>query len=386
MNISEKIALECGAKISTPKIDEFFLPIKNDNYIIIDARSRFEHGEYDYFNDVVELIREPLSKNGIEIFYFSTEKMVQINCDRRFINLNKKQESYLIKKAKLVIACENYSLYLAAALNIKSIGLYSIYRASNFRPAWNKESQVVIESNRDNNLPTYGTLSEEPKTINFISPFEVAKQILNSLRISNDLNRYTLLHIGEEFGRKSVEIVPDFTSDAQFLHGQIINLRLDYVETLSSQCLEYWLFNRKANIITDKDIHLSFLQKWKSNILCITVYLSDRISELFLQRCRSEGLQVKLLCNKKEELEKYRFKFLDWEIDKDFPEEAAEIKGLNERSLFVSSKVIFSKGKRYSCKSSFLAGRELDKSAENVILDGPFKEEMRYFKIYNYER
>lgn len=384
MNLTEKIALSCGSKISTPYVDTFFLPVKNDNYIIIDGRAKFESGEYDYFNDVVELIREPLSKNGTEIFFLSTEKMMKINCDRCFINLNKKQEAYLIQKAKLIVASENYSLHLAAALNTKSVGLYSIYNSSNFRPVWNKESQIVLESHRDGNKPSYGQLSESPKTINFISPFLIAKSILDSLDIENDLGKYELLHIGENFKQKIVEIVPDFTSDNHFLAGKIVNLRLDYVKSLSANVLDYWISNRKVNIITDKDVHVGFLQKWKANILSISVCVSDQISENFLKQCRSTGFQVKLFCNDKKRLEEFRFKFLDWQIFKDFSDKTLkDIEGVTETSRYISSKIILSKGKKYSCKANFVSQKEFDNRAENVILSELFDEELEFFKIYN---
>jgi len=57
MNLTEKMALDCGVKISKPYLDKYFLPIKNDNYIIIDTRSKNDTGEYDYFNDVLDLIK-----------------------------------------------------------------------------------------------------------------------------------------------------------------------------------------------------------------------------------------------------------------------------------------------------------------------------------------
>ena len=48
MNLTEKMALDCGVKVSRPYLDRYFLPIKNDNYIIIDTRCKNANGEYDY--------------------------------------------------------------------------------------------------------------------------------------------------------------------------------------------------------------------------------------------------------------------------------------------------------------------------------------------------
>ena len=40
MNLTEKMALDCGVKVSEPYLDRYFLPTNNDDYIIIDTRSK----------------------------------------------------------------------------------------------------------------------------------------------------------------------------------------------------------------------------------------------------------------------------------------------------------------------------------------------------------
>ena len=66
MNLTEKMALDCGVKTSEPYLDRYYLPIKNDNFIIIDTRNKNTSGEYDYFTDVLDLIKDYL-KNAIKI-------------------------------------------------------------------------------------------------------------------------------------------------------------------------------------------------------------------------------------------------------------------------------------------------------------------------------
>lgn len=385
MNLAQKIAAECGASISAPIVDEFFMPLKNHKYIIIDGRSKYECGGYDYFNDVVELILPELRKEGVDIFYFCAENSPKITCDRCFINLNKKQESYLIKKAQLVVGCENYFLHIAAAHNVKNIGLYAVYSAPNTQPYWNKDTQIVLESHRDGNLPTYGTLNESPKTINFISSFEVAGKILDELGVSHQYHKYDLLYIGENYKNKVVEVVPDFTSDAAFLEGRAINLRLDYLNFLSGSVLQYWLSNRKVNIVTDKDIHVSILNQFKKNIVSLSVIVSESISEAFLQQCKKIGLNVKIFCQDPEKLKHYRFKFLNFHVHKDFCEDK-KLKNypkITAISRFSSAKVIFSKGKQYSCRATLLANKPLDKNGEWVIFSEDYERELDFFKIYN---
>lgn len=385
MNLTEKMALDCGVKISQPYLDRYFTPVKNDNYIIFDTRCKNATGEYDYFNDVIDLIKDYLKEFNIEIVQFASDKSIKLTCYKCYININKKQENYLISKAKLLISNENYTLHIASVFNTKSIGLYSLFNYKNSQPVWNKSSQTILQSDRDGNLPSYATLKETPKTVNFISPYIIAKNILDNLNIPNDLGRFELVHLGANFNQKIVEIVPDFISNQGFMNGQSINLRLDYVDNLNVNVLNYWLMNKKVNLITDKDINIHLLSPFKNNILLITIMMSPNISEKFLKLCKSMGFKIKIFCEDKDKLNEYKFKFLDWEINKDFSDKntLAELKNISDKSKFISSKILISKGKKFSCKASYLQNKHLDNSEECVILSKEFEQEIEFFKIYN---
>jgi len=340
MNLTEKMALDCGVRLSEPYLDRYFMPIKNYNYIIIDTRCKNPNGEYDYFNDVLDLIKPHLKQHNIDIFQLATDKNPKLQCDKCFITINKKQENYLISKARILISNENYSLHIASVFKTKSIGLYSLFNPKNTRPIWNQSSQIILESNRDGNLPSYGSLKESPKTINFISPYIIAKNILDNLEIKNDLNRFELVNLGKSFHQKIVEIVPDFISSDNFMKDRSVNLRLDYIQNLNISVFNYWMTNRKVNIITDKDININMLAAFKNNILLMTIMLSPSISEKFLKHCKSIGLKLKIFCDNKDKLEEYRFK-------------------------------------------NYLSNKHLDNSEETVILSKEFEQELEFFKIYN---
>jgi len=385
MNIAEKYALECGLKIAKPFIDFAYLPICEDNIITIDTRCRYNDGTYDYFSDVVSLIAPFLKEKNIEIYQIASDENVKLAAKRCFIKINKKQEAYIISKSKLLIANQNYSLYLASALGIPSIGLYSLFESDTIKPIWNQHLQINIDSERYGNLPSYGQLNESPKTVNSISPYLVAKKILDALNIKNDLDRFELVHLGKEFNRKVVEIVPNYTTEEKFLQDQFVNLRLDYIESMSTDALKFWIKNRKVNIITDKDINLSLLAPYKQNVKNITIMISDRISENFLKNCKYLGFSIKIYCNQIDKINEFRFKFLDWDIFEDkastLPDDVKS--KINETTKFTSSKILFSSGKLFSSKASFLRNSPLDKLGEHVILSKEFEEEQDYFKIYN---
>lgn len=385
MNLAEKIALDCGVKVGTPYIDRLFMPIKEDDFIIIDTRSKYSFGAYDYFADVLELIKDYLKQNNIKIFQFANENAPRLACDKCFITINKKQEAYLISKAKLIISNENYSLYIAAILNTKSIGLYSINNFKNTRPVWNIDSQTILESDRDNNLPSYGQLSENPKTVNFISPYLISKNILDQLNINNNFEKFELVHIGKSFSEKIIEVIPDFITNDLFLQNTAINLRLDYVDNLNLETLNFWFKNRKVNLITNKDLNIQTLIPHRNNIVNITIILSDLISEVFLKQLKQIGVRTKIFCREADKINHYRNKFFDWEIEKEFNDDIKlkDLKNISEKSFFISSKIIISKGKQYSCKANYLQNKNLDKTQENVIFSSEFETELEFIKIYN---
>lgn len=385
MNLVDKIALDCGVKVGKPYIDRLFMPLKNHDFIIFDTRSKYSHGTYDYFGDVYDIIRAYLKQNNIETFQIANENSPRLPCDKCFVTINKKQEAYLISKAKLIISNENYSLYFASILNTKSIGLYSINNPKNTQPIWNRDSQIVLESSRDDNLPSYGQLAESPKTVNLIDPYQIARNILNTLNIKNDLDKFELVHLGKNFNQRIIEVIPDFTASAEVLKGASINLRLDYIDDLNQNVFYYWLNNRKVNILTNKNLNIKSLLPFKNNIIMVTVIMSDNIDEAFLKQCKQNGFRVRLHCREPEKIKDYQYKFFDWNIEKDFKTELKlkDFSNINGKSFFISSKVLISKGKQFSCRANQLQNKFLDKTQETVIFSETFEEELDYFKIYN---
>lgn len=385
MNLLDKISLDCGIKADVPHIDRLFMPLKNHDFIIIDTRCKYAHGVYDFFGDVYDMIRGFLKQKNIEVFQLANENSQRLPCDKCFVTINKKQEAYLISKAKLIVSNENYSLYLAAILNTKSVGLYSVNNPKNTQPLWNRASQIVLESDRENNLPTYGQLAENPKTINLIDPYLIAKNILDSLNIPNDLQKFELVHMGKNFNQKIIEVIPDFTSSPDLLKGSSINLRLDYVQDLNHEVLFYWLNNKKVNILTDKDLNIKGLLPFKNNIIMITVMISDKITETFLKQCKQNGFRIRIHCQDENKIKDYQYKFFDWNVEKDFKSEIKmkDFENISEKSYFISSKVLISKGKQFSCRANQLINKHLDKKQEHVIFSDVFEGELDYFKIYN---
>jgi hypothetical protein len=193
------------------------------------------------------------------------------------------------------------------------------------------------------------------------------------------------LHLGENYNTKILEIVPDFISNPDFLNNTNINLRLDLIDNLNFEVLKYWMQNKKVNLIINKNLNVNLLIPFKANIAMTTVMLSDQISEAFLKNCKAIGIPVRTFCPDNYDLNTARLKFLDWTVEKEHRniKNLNEIKNLNKKSKFVSSKSLLSKGKQFSCKAAWIADKILDKNGETVILSKEFEEELEFFKIYN---
>jgi ADP-heptose:LPS heptosyltransferase len=67
MHLIEQYALSCGVKIDKPHIETCFYPIAENKYITLHASSGMQAKNYDYYNDVMEMILPHLNSQGIKV-------------------------------------------------------------------------------------------------------------------------------------------------------------------------------------------------------------------------------------------------------------------------------------------------------------------------------
>lgn len=385
MNKTEKMALQCGVKVRAPQIQTSYFPIKFSDYIVLDSRFKVPSAAYDYYDEVISSILPFLSQNKIEVVHFTQEGQPSLDGVHNYIGLSKKQESYLVKGAKLVISNDNAAGYLAAIFGVKSITLHSIYYADNVKPLWNPQFQIHLESHRLGNKPSYG-LNEDPKTINFIKPEQVAAKILDCLSIKHDLLDIDTIHTGKFYAQKITSIVPDFITDPSFLAGCAVNINVDYLSgPINYEVIGFWASGRKLNILTNRDLDIEFLKRIKQSIVSITVICSDQISEQFLKSIRDIGISFIIYCYDKDRLSQYRFSFFDFnviEMNKMKKENLWENEKITSGCFYKSNKIILSKGKKFPSLAAYKLNKPLDNTELPVILSEEFFEEAEYFRIY----
>jgi len=382
MNVLEKYATNCGVKIKEPHISTSYFPLREDPYIILDNRSKFESNCYDLFGDVMPYIKPVLEREGISIYSFENNVKDNIEGAQPFVALFKKQESYLIKHSRLVVGCDNVTNYFASGLGVPSIGLYAAYPSRCTEPIWS-ENHTSLESHRDSNLPAYG-LGENPKTVNFIEPEKIADNIFKMLGLEDRVEHKTFF-IGDLYPVKVVEVIPDFVPPSGFMEQRALNLRMDY--HFDEQILIHWLQNRKINLLSNKPVNLNLLKYFKKNVCQLTVNINKNFTTQYLTDVKNIGINVEVFCEKEDELADYRFKFFDFGVNENMFKSKDDLKeemsNLNDSTKFLSGKILLSKGKRYSCYEAKKAKKELTAKPELVYDTKDFWKELDHYRLIN---
>ena len=382
MNLAEKYALNCGVKIREPFVSTSYFPIPIDPYIIIDNRSRDPSSVYDLFSDVIGYIKPFLQERGIRIISFSKDEKNTLADTEAFTGLFKKQEAFFIKHAKLVVGPSDLSNHIANALGVPSVGLYSSYPSNSKVPIWG-DKHSIVESHRDGNLPSYGS-KEEPKTINLIKPEAIASHILCYLGVPDQI-QHNSIYIGGLYPVKVVEVIPDFAPQQGALEGRAINLRMDY--HFDERLASHWINNRVVNILMDKPMDLKLLEYFKKNIAQITININESFSEEYLKSIQSIGINLQIFCENNKEINDYRFKFFDFEINKSLFQSKKDLgdaqKILQPNTKFLTGKILISQGKKYSCYEAKRAGKELTNQPELIYDTDEFWKELDHYRLIN---
>ena len=382
MNVLEKYSVNCGVKISRPTVASSYFPLRDESYIIFDARSFYQTNTYDLLSDVIAHIESVLEHNHIKIYSFLVDEKETLPGTQSFINLTKKQEAYLIKHAALVVSCDNLSTYYASALDVPSIGLYSAYPSECKKPLWS-DNHTALESDWLGNLPSYG-VEENPKAVNFIKPEVIANAILKKLCLENRILIKTL-YIGDHYPIKVVEVIPDFAVPSDFLQGKAINLRADY--HFNEELIVHWLQGRAVNLLVEKPINVNLLKYFKKNIVQLTININDSFSEEYLREVGATAIPMEIFCEDEEKLQDFRFNLFDFNIErsifktkKDLDESLNKI---NKNTQFLSGKVLMSEGQRYSCLEAKKQKKVLTGDPEVVYDTKDFWKELDHYRLFN---
>jgi hypothetical protein len=302
-HLAEVYAKDLGVKIGEPILNPHFYPIVDENYITIHNDDKVESKKYDYWEEVIILVKK--SYPEIKFIQIGSGKESKIkNVDKFTPTNNVKQSAYIIKNSIMHVGIDSLPVHIASTLDKPIVAVYAHTLAKTCEPLWgNKENHFLIESHRNGNKPSY-SLKENPKTINLIKPEEISNKILSFLG-KEESNRDTL-YIGSKYKESSLHVFPDHRYD---LSSKILYLRLDL--HFNENNAEFLTQKNKVAIITDKPFRESILRY--KNVQKV-IYFSKKFDKGFIDLVKSKGIDITLYCTSKQKIKEERFKYFDNQI------------------------------------------------------------------------
>ena len=378
MHKVESFALSSGSKISEPFINELYFPLVEEKYICISRSAKFPSESYDFFDDVTFHINSYLEENGIKLIQIGSlsDQPIYYTKNYNFLNIN--QVAYVIKNSLMYVGNLNIYSNIASMFNKKIVCPSKIDYIDSVKPYWSKPSDCkVIQSKRKNFKPVFAP-QEAPKTINDVYPEVIAKTILDSLKIKNNLNKLKTIHIGQSYSSKAVEIIPNFVPDENLPIDGILNVRVDRHFDINN--LIRIAQTKKVNIVTDQVIDINLLKPIKENIESISFYINEETNPKEVEYLSQLGKPINLLAKNLKNLKDIRVKFLDYDITdvKEFSKQDSQVKKITSSTKFLSRKTVLSDGQVYNGGLS-----ESQKQNNTTVKDDKnFWEDLDFVRIY----
>lgn len=368
-NLIEAYALSCGLKIDKPYLHESYFPIPFDKFVTIQNSSGMDSKNYDYWQEVINLVYPFLKERDIQIIQLGDNKAPALGkCYRLCGKTNIHQSRYIVGKSMLHIGNDSWLAHLASSLNVPVVALYGPTTPKNHGPYFGDTSQnILIESHRNGNKPAFAS-AENPKTINYIRPEEVANAILKSLKVKGDAGIETI-HIGKRYTQFMVDVVMDTIISPEFLKGNVFNARMDYL--FNEDILSKNLSLRKFFITTDKPINLNILKKYKQNIDGINYIITEKYDLTFLQDVVRLGIPYVLTSYLDEEyINKIKIDFFDFNIINKISCPTKEsldfLDKINIYTVYKTNKFLLGGNKIYSSKPDWEKDNPIPSFEENI--------------------
>jgi hypothetical protein len=292
MKLLESYSLSSSVEIKhKPVLPSQYFPTPADKYITIQNSSGQPAKDYDLWQNVIDLILPHLEKENIKIIQLGQGEIKPLNNVIGLVNqTNFAQSVYILRNALAHVGNDSWACH--AAVEVPIISLYGSTSVSVHSPFYFNSRSKFIESHRWGRNCSFNP-GENPKSINLICVYDVARAILDTLEIKHEIKGKTVL-VGQIYPNQSAEVIPDFIiNDPNFLPGQVLNMRADlYFD-------ENLIFNnlaaRKYNVVTDRPLNLEYLKQLKQNINSIIYQIDDQHNKEWCQKVIKLGIPLVLI-------------------------------------------------------------------------------------------
>jgi len=383
-HLIEEYAKNLGVKIGKPIFEPHFIPIVDEKYITIHVDNKINSKYYEFFPEVIDLIKPHLSANGYKIYQIGGDSDPLLNgVHKSYLGLSRKQSAYIIKNSSLHLGIDSFPVHLASAYDIPIVTLYSHIYPQNAYPYWSSKDKVkILEADRKGLKPCFG-YDEKPKSIHTIKPEEVAKSVFDLLKIPYTKSINTLF-IGEQYAKPLIEIVPNFFGHSDELKDRVLTIRADY--EFNQEIFSHWCSTYKVEIVSEKPIDVNLLKTYKNNILNVVFYINDTdtFTENYLNSAKNTGVQIQYRSKNKNDIQKIRMSYFDFPIELETEVDQNKINELKNipNLKFLTKKDIFSKGKRYASKAHLDSDKVFLDKVEDVIYNDQFWKDIEHYFIY----
>lgn len=374
MHLIERYATSCGVKIGKPYIYETFFPIPVEKYISFQPFSKYQSKNYDYWEEVINIINPYIQKENIKIIQIGAKDDKHINGTINLSGQTKiSQAAYIIKNSIMHFGADSFATHVASGFNKKIVCIYSNNNINNVKPYWSKEEDVALLKPNTDKKPEYSA-NEFPKSINKINPEDIAKNILNLLNIKYS-NLPKTIYIGDSYISKTFEIVPDKQIDISKINIETFIIRMDYC--FNEEVLEYYLQNKKCIILTNKLINEKLLKIYKDKITQLIYIIEKDNDPNFAKILKNNTINAAYMSYlTEEELNLYKLDYMDYGliIRKDYPTKNIDI---DKNVYFKSSKIILSSEGQFNTRyqlitkdlsNKYIDNDELKKELENLYI------------------
>ena len=383
-HLIEEYAKNLGVKIGKPVFEPHYMPVTDEKYITVHVDNKIDSKYYEYFPETLDLLKNILAPLGYKIYQIGgPDDPTLKEADKSYLGFSRKQTAYIVKNAKLHLGIDSFPVHLASVYDVPIVALYSHIYPQHAYPFWNSPNKVkILEADRGGNKPSYN-YQERPKTINTIKPEEIVQSVCELLGLNPSVTMRTL-HVGEEYAKTFVEIVPNFFGEAAELKNQTLNIRMDYF--FNEECLMQWASAYNVHIVSDQPIHPEILKRCRNNIKEITFLINEtnKFSLEYLQFVKNLGIAMVGECSDEKSISEVREYYFDFliEPEKKIDEKIVDKMKGKENLRFLTKKDIFASGKRYYSKAHVDADIEAKDKWGCVIDNLSFWRDLDHYYIY----
>jgi len=364
-----------------------------EKYITIHTSSGMKSKNYDYFQEVINLTANKINKSGYKILQIgkSDDELISQALDLRS-KTTLYQSNFIIKNSSLHLGNDSVWTHVAGLFDTPCISLYGPTIKNVCSPYYSNKNSTYIESHRKNKKASH-SFFENPKTINFINPEEIANAIFRLLGIESKVGVETIF-IGKHYNKNIIELIPNHSVPSEIFTNGSFNLRADLHFDL--KFIEINLAQRNCGLVTCEPIPRTTLEKFKDRIKLLFYKCDENPNIEFIKDLESLNIKYSVVTEEKDQkLQQLKLDLFDFNpplfiksFDKNSIGNYSRIE--NNKTIFKTSKILLSQDGIFLSDWHWKNKKKQTSLSDNIgilekDMDSCFYKNMDHYFIFNHE-